>query len=58
MEALEDARQSLERASTTQAIEIKAEELSLAQMALGKITGTVSADELLGEIFGRFCIGK
>jgi tRNA modification GTPase len=58
MEALEDARQCLERASTTQAIEIKAEELSLAQMALGKITGTVSADELLGEIFGRFCIGK
>jgi len=33
-------------------------ELRLAQEALGEITGRVSADELLGEIFSRFCIGK
>jgi tRNA modification GTPase len=25
---------------------------------LGEITGTISTDELLGNIFGRFCIGK
>jgi tRNA modification GTPase len=35
-----------------------AEELRLAQHALGEITGEFSADDLLGEIFSRFCIGK
>ena len=39
-------------------LELFAEELRLAQMALGTITGQFSADDLLGEIFGRFCIGK
>ena len=38
--------------------EFFAEELRLAQEALGEITGRVSADDLLGEIFSRFCIGK
>jgi len=38
--------------------EFFAEELRLAQDALGGITGRVSADDLLGEIFARFCIGK
>jgi tRNA modification GTPase len=38
--------------------EFFAEELRLAQEALGAITGQVSADALLGEIFSRFCIGK
>jgi tRNA modification GTPase len=38
--------------------ELFAEELRLAQEALGEITGRVSADDLLGEIFSRFCIGK
>lgn len=38
--------------------EFLAEELRLAQGALGEITGEVSADDLLGEIFARFCIGK
>jgi len=32
--------------------------LRLAQVALGSITGEVSADELLGKIFSQFCIGK
>lgn len=35
-----------------------AEELRLAHLALSSITGAVSADDLLGEIFSRFCIGK
>lgn len=39
-------------------LELLAEELREAQVALGTITGQVSADDLLGEIFGRFCIGK
>ena len=38
--------------------EFAAEELRLAQQALSRITGEYGADELLGEIFVRFCIGK
>jgi tRNA modification GTPase len=38
--------------------ELMAEELRLAQQALGEITGEVSSDELLGRIFENFCIGK
>jgi tRNA modification GTPase len=38
--------------------ELLAEELSLAQQALGEITGEVSSDDLLGRIFSSFCIGK
>lgn len=38
--------------------ELLAEELRLAQQALNTITGEFTADDLLGEIFGRFCIGK
>ena len=38
--------------------ELFAEELRLAQEALGEIVGHTSADDLLGEIFSRFCIGK
>ena len=39
-------------------LELLAEELRMAQKSLGEITGEFSADDLLGEIFGRFCIGK
>ena len=39
-------------------LELYAEELRLAQASLASITGEFSADDLLGEIFGRFCIGK
>jgi tRNA modification GTPase len=38
--------------------ELFAEELRLAQLALAAITGEFTPDDLLGEIFGRFCIGK
>jgi len=40
------------------ALDLLAEELRLAHNALGRITGAFSADDLLGEIFTRFCIGK
>ncbi len=40
------------------ALDLLAEELRLAHRALGEITGVLTADELLGEIFGHFCIGK
>ena len=38
--------------------ELFAEELRLVQQALSGITGEFTADDLLGEIFSRFCIGK
>jgi tRNA modification GTPase len=38
--------------------ELFAEELRLAQHALSSITGEFTPDDLLGEIFGKFCIGK
>ena len=40
------------------ALDLLAEELRLAHDALGSITGAFTSDQLLGEIFGRFCIGK
>jgi tRNA modification GTPase len=40
------------------ALELLAEELRAAHDALGRITGRYEADDLLGDIFGRFCIGK
>jgi tRNA modification GTPase len=40
------------------ALDLFAEELRLAHQALQEITGRFSADDLLGEIFTRFCIGK
>jgi tRNA modification GTPase len=53
---LELAAQHL--AAKAQSLDLMAEELRLAQNALGSITGEFSADDLLGEIFSRFCIGK
>ena len=39
-------------------LELVAEELRLAQQEMAAITGGITADDLLGEIFSRFCIGK
>jgi len=44
--------------SERQAGELLAEELRLAQQALGELTGEMLPDDLLGEIFASFCIGK
>ena len=44
--------------SAQPALDLLAEELRLAQLALSEITGAFSADDLLGVIFSRFCIGK
>ena len=45
-------------AAHDQMLDLLAEELRLAQMALNEITGEFGADDLLGVIFSRFCIGK
>jgi hypothetical protein len=63
MAALNEAAVSVEAANDhlgaiAPPLELLAEELRHAQEALGAITGEFSADDLLGEIFGRFCIGK
>ncbi len=61
--ALQRTRSHLELAAAhaatgNQALELFAEELRLAHAALAEITGAFTADDLLGTIFGRFCIGK
>jgi tRNA modification GTPase len=45
-------------ASPIDEIELRAEDLRRAAQALGRITGAVDVEDVLGEIFGRFCIGK
>jgi tRNA modification GTPase len=49
---------AVEHLSAQDGNELVAEELRLAHDALGEITGRTSSDDLLGEIFSRFCIGK
>ncbi len=62
LDALTSARDHLSAAQRhllgSRAGELLAEELRLAQQALGQITGEFTSDDLLGEIFGSFCIGK
>jgi tRNA modification GTPase len=62
LDALRRAARHFEAGRTaldeTRAGELLAEELRLAQEALGQITGAVSSDDLLGRIFADFCIGK
>ena len=58
--ALHEALVHIKEADTISraALELFAEELRLAHEALGDILGEFSADDLLGVIFSRFCIGK
>ncbi len=60
--ALEDCAQHLSQGALQLqdhgAAELVAEDLRLAQDALGRVTGRLSSDDLLGEIFSSFCIGK
>ena len=54
-ELLEQAAAQFRR---TRAVELFADDLSRLHRTLGEITGEYTADDLLGEIFSRFCIGK
>lgn len=62
IDALRRTRRHLQQGSqemvATQSGELLAEELHLAQRALGELTGEMLPDDLLGEIFSSFCIGK
>ncbi|WP_193074572.1 tRNA uridine-5-carboxymethylaminomethyl(34) synthesis GTPase MnmE [Pseudomonas sp. FME51] len=62
LDALEEAGEYLQHGyqqlTLAGAGELLAEDLRMAQQALGSITGEFSADDLLGRIFSSFCIGK
>ena len=62
LQALEQAHQHVhaarEQLEVFHAGELMAEELKQAHDALGEITGKMTPDDLLGEIFSSFCIGK
>jgi tRNA modification GTPase len=58
LSALREAKERLSFAVAEGRVEFFAEELRLAQNALSSITGEFTPDDLLGEIFSRFCIGK
>lgn len=62
LDALNRAEQHLQQGMQAyefdRAGELLAEELLLGANALGEITGTMTSDDLLGKIFGSFCIGK
>ena len=62
LRSLEEAKKAIVSASYNLSkhsqLEIIAEDLRLAQQSLGAITGEFSSDDLLGEIFSSFCVGK
>lgn len=55
---LQLAQAAAQLSAAMPALDLLAEDLRQAQNALGGITGAFSPDDLLGEIFSKFCIGK
>jgi tRNA modification GTPase len=62
LDALARARAAVQAAAevlqSSRAFELFAEDLRISQFCLSEITGEFTSDELLGEIFSSFCIGK
>ena len=48
----------LRQAAAMSEADVVAEELRLAAEALGRVTGTIDTEEVLGAIFSEFCVGK
>jgi tRNA modification GTPase len=57
---VEEARDALNRAiaGIDQGAELAAEDARVATTAIGRLTGRIDVEDLLGEIFSNFCIGK
>jgi tRNA modification GTPase len=57
---IEQAALALERflEEPGRAVELRAEDLRLAARHLGRLTGAIDVEEVLGAIFGEFCVGK
>jgi len=56
--AIRDARNALKNIQRGLPVELIAEDLRLAAMALARVVGRVEVEEVLGEIFSRLCVGK
>jgi len=56
--ALSEVTERLHAALSAELPELRSEDLRLALRAIGRITGAVGVDEILGTIFSQFCIGK
>ena len=60
--ALKEAREGIARARHAAEeglpLELCAEDMRLARVALGTLGGETAADEVIGEIFSKFCVGK
>jgi tRNA modification GTPase len=57
-EALQKARDALDRFSLNTPLELQCEELRIAAQAIGKITGKIDVEDVLDVVFSTFCIGK
>ena len=57
-EALAAVERALEGARIGIGAELVSEDLRLAARALGRITGSIDAEDLLDRIFSQFCVGK
>jgi tRNA modification GTPase len=57
-EILKDVLRHIKAAQNAPALELAAEDLRLAQRALGRLTGAVDVEQLLDIVFADFCIGK
>lgn len=58
IEVCRDAVQRFLGADVSAPIELRAEDLRIAADALGRVVGRIDVEDVLGQIFGRFCIGK
>jgi len=55
---IRDARAAIGRALDQSAVELCAEELRVASMALGRLVGEIGTEEVLDRVFAEFCVGK